>query len=521
MNRKITEEEVKACEELYIKYRGRRHRQIEVEMRAGGWPEFSRRIMYRNVARGIEYGGWIRRFGWEQKVEQLTRETEEREAGRTTFEDWLQTEPSGLKWTARHHAFICERLRLITEGTSKRLMIFLPPRHGKSELVTVRYIAWRLIRNARMNVIIGCYNQKLANRFSRKIKEITTGRVIRSHQRHAAEEWETAPGGSVKAVGVGSGITGFGGDLVVIDDPVKSRAAANSRNFRDKTWDWYKDDISTRLEPGAAVILIQTRWHDDDLAGRLLKDMEAGGEQWDVVLLPALSEGGADMLGRAQGKSLWPERFAAETLHTIKGRLGSRSFSALYQQRPQPAGGTVFKLEWFARRVSKVPGGLRWMRGYDLAVSLKDSADYTASFRCALDKKTGDLYIADGFRKRVEYPEQRQYVIERLAAEPTTGHGIESALHGTALVQDLLRDPRTAGRSLRSVKVDGDKLIRAEAWASRAEQGHIVLVNGPWVDDFLDEVSRFTGRGDAHDDQVDAVSLACQMLNTRKGAIGF
>ncbi|MBK9155816.1 MAG: phage terminase large subunit [Chloracidobacterium sp.] len=587
------EEMARACRELYIKYRGKKHRQIEAEMRSGGWPQFNRRLLYTNVVRGIEYANWIERFGWKDEVERLEREAELRETGRTTFEDWLQTEPSGLRWTARHHAFICEHLRRITEGTSRRLMIFLPPRHGKSELVTVRYIAWRLIRNARINVIIGSYNQRLANRFSRKIKQLTTGRVIRSHQRHAAEEWETAVGGSVKAVGVGAGITGFGGDLIIIDDPVKGRAVANSRTFREKMWDWYRDDISTRLEPHAPIILIQTRWHDDDLAGRLLKEMNEGGEQWEVIRLPALAEAGSsgsppyeggvaaasaagvvlhddtipksavrtphskrplpvltrchsslvprhssrrsphsplpipqsavrtpqseDPLGRADGEALWPGRFDSEELLAARRRLGTRSFDALYQQRPHPEGGTIFRVEWFTHTVAKHPDGLRWFRGYDLAASVKTSADYTASFRVALDKRDGKIYIADGFRKRIEFPDQRRYVLDRMAEEPDTVHCIEEALHGKALVQDLRRNSQAIGRTLRGVRPEGDKLMRAEAWAPYAEEGRVVLVSGPWIAEFIDEVCRFTGKGDAHDDQVDAVSLAVQAMNIRKG----
>ncbi|MGD9590005.1 MAG: phage terminase large subunit [Pyrinomonadaceae bacterium] len=627
------EEMARACRELYIKYRGKKHRQIEVEMRSGGWPQFNRRLLYTNVVRGIEYANWIERFGWKEEVDRLEREAELRETGQTTFEDWLQTEPSGLKWTARHHAFICEHLRRVTEGTSRRLMIFLPPRHGKSELVTVRYIAWRLIRNARMNVIIGSYNQRLANRFSRKIKQLTTGRVIRSHQRHAAEEWETAVGGSVKAVGVGAGITGFGGDLIIIDDPVKGRAVANSRTFREKMWDWYRDDISTRLEPHAPIILIQTRWHDDDLAGRLLKEMNEGGEQWEVIRLPALAEASGsrneekarlidgdhssnrvdaietipqsalrvphspdgvvlhddtipqskapvatapgsdkrplpvltpchsslvprhsasvttapgsdkrpllalpprhlslvtrhssrrtpqseDPLGRADGEALWPGRFDREELLAARRRLGTRSFDALYQQRPHPEGGTIFRVEWFTHTVAKHPDGLRWFRGYDLAASVKTSADYTASLRVALDKRDGKIYIADGFRKRIEFPDQRRYVLERMAEEPDTVHCIEEALHGKALVQDLRRNSQAIGRTLRGVRPQGDKLMRAEAWAPYAEEGRVVLVSGPWIAEFIDEVCRFTGRGDAHDDQVDAVSLAVQAMNIRKG----
>jgi len=521
--RKVKDEAaVEFCRKLYLKYNGGRLEQIEKEMREAGWPTFSRRAMFNRYCKGVLKPGWIERFGWQKIVAANQRK---RRGSLRSFEAWLNQNGHGMSWTARHHRFICRHLRRVTEGECNRLMIFVPPRHGKSELVTVRYAAWRLARDPKLNIIIGCYNQKLANRFSRKIQRVMANSGELSRRRQSADEWQTTAGGGVKAVGVGAGITGFGGDLLIIDDPVKSRAVADSRTFREKSWDWYKDDIHTRLEPGGAVIVIQTRWHDDDLAGRLLKDMDDGGEKWEAVNLAALAEpntcDGADPLGRAEGEALWPERFDADALLAIKRRLGPRSFAALYQQRPQPLGGTIFRPEWFARRASKAPDGLRWARGYDLAVSLKNSADYTASFRSALDTKTGDLYIADGFRKRIEFPEQRRYVLERMAAEPATAHGIELALHGKALVQDLRRDPRAAGRSLRGVKVDGDKLLRAEAWASLAEEGKIVLVNGPWIDDFIDEACRFTGRGDAHDDQIDAVSLAYRMLNRDKNGKGF
>ncbi len=557
---------VDACRELYLKHGGRKHRFIEAEIRAAGWPDFNRRRFYENTVKGVTYPGWIERFGWKEEVELAKKETLERESGRTTFEDWLQVDPSGMEWTARHHAFICQHLRRVTDGTCKRLMIFIPPRHGKSELVTVRYTIWRLLRDQRMNIVIACYNQKLANRFSRKVKQMTAGRVLVSKTRYSVEEWETAAGGSVKAVGVASGITGFGADLIIIDDAVKGRAVANSPVIREKTWDWYKDDIYTRLEPNAAVIVIQTRWHDDDLAGRLLKEMEQDGEKGEVVRLPALSEppalaggqlvgqttsrstagtpitdspkpiegaavpaswppayaGGSDQLGRLEGEALWPTRFDREKLLAIKRQLGAWSFAALYQQRPVPEGGTLFKREWFTTIVSKAPEGLRWSRGYDLAVSLKNSADYTASFRVALDKRTGTIYIADGFRKRIEFPEQRKFVIERMEKEPDTAHGIELALHGQALLQELRTKASTAGRVLVGIKVDTDKLMRAEAWSSYAEEGKIALVNGPWIADFVDEACRFTGRGDRHDDQVDAVSIAVQMIRRReKGMYTF
>src|SRR5207247_56579 len=179
---------------------------------------------------------------------------------------------------------------------------------------------------------------------------------------------------------------------------------------------------------------------------------------------------------RKEGEPLCEERFDRETLLAKKAKMGSYSFSALYQQTPTPAEGGLFKRGWFSRIVDFVPSGLRWFRGYDLAVSTKTSADYTASFRCALDRKSGDLYISDGFRKRIEFPEQRRYITERIREERNTEHGIELALHGQAFVQELWREERLSRSAFRGVRVTADKFTRALAWANRAEAGKVVLV---------------------------------------------
>jgi predicted phage terminase large subunit-like protein len=404
-------------------------------------------------------------------------------------------------------------------------MIFLPPRHSKSETVTVRYTAWRLERDPKMNIILGSYNQKLANRFSRKIRRICEPRMKLSAERNSAEEWETKAGGGVRAVGAGAGVTGFGAGLIVIDDPVKNRAEAESETFRERVWEWFSDDIYTRLEPAGAIVLIQTRWHEDDLAGRLLAAMKSGGERWDVVELPALAERppGADdewmdELGRGDGDALCPERFDRDALLRIKQQLGSYSFAALYQQRPVPSDGGLFKRSWFTKFVDAPPPNLNWVRGYDLAVSTKTSADYTASVRCAIDKN-GTLYLADGFRERIEYPDQRRYVLERMREEKRTSHAIEKAVHGDALVQDIRRDAAGLRAPLKAVRVDADKYTRALTWANLAEDGKVIIVRGAWVDEFITEACSFPGG--RHDDQVDAVSLAVRMFSTRRKAAGF
>jgi predicted phage terminase large subunit-like protein len=507
------------------------------------------------------------------------------------FPSWLKETFPEWKWNWKYQRYLYERLDRVTKGRSKRLMIFMPPRHGKSETVTVRYTAWRLLQDPKLNVILGSYNQKLADRFSRKIRRIVdSGKLIvdssngedansplsiinsQLHRVTAVSEWETPAGGCVRSVGVGGGVAGFGAGLIVIDDPVRNRADAESETYRERVWDWFNDDIYTRLEPNGAIILIQTRWHEDDLAGRLLKEAEDGGEKWEVVKLPALgvednfttetqrrrekksNKGGisvsscnfvvneiettkrheetrnknsspclrasvVDVLGRKPGEALCPKRFDVKALERIRKKIGSYSFSALYQQEPVPTSGGSFKREWFRQVVDSPPPNLRWKRGYDLAISTKTSADYTASFRCAFDKM-GNLYIADGFRKRIEYPEQRRFIIERTQNEPNTEHGIEAAMHGKAVVQELRRDRSLRRFAFREVRVEADKLTRALAWLNLAEAGKVFLVRGPWIDDFIDEVCRFpSGR---FDDQVDAVSIAVSMLSKpMKVSAGF
>lgn len=436
------------------------------------------------------------------------------------FPAWLPVVTPQWVWDWKHQQYLYSALQRVTDGVTKRLMIFMPPRHSKSETVTVRYAAYRLEQSPKMNIILGSYNQTLANRFSRKVKRIAQSRLTLSKDRKAANEWETAIGGGLRAVGVGGGITGFGGNLIMIDDPVKSREEAESETYRDKCWDWFNDDLYTRLEPDGAMILTMTRWHDDDLAGRLLKEMEEGGEEWEVVSLPALAEA-KDPLGRKPGEALCPERYDREALLKREKKLGPYSFAALFQQRPTPLEGALFKREWFKDKVidaEQVPAKLRWARGYDLAVSQKTSADYTASFRCAYDK-LGNLYIADGHRRRMEFPEQQRYVIQRMKGDANTEHGIEKALHGEALVQSLRREQSIRHIPFRAIKVDTDKFTRALAWANLAAEGKVFLVRGPWNADFLDEICRFTGKNDAHDDQVDAVSLAVSMLAKRRGKL--
>lgn len=394
-------------------------------------------------------------------------------------------------------------------------MLFLPPRHGKTELTTIRYPVYRLEQDPRLRIIIGAYNHSLAARFSRRSRRIAGARLQLSEERTAAHDWETLAGGGVRAVGVGSGVTGTGADLIVIDDPVKSREEAESPTYRERVWDWYTNDIYTRLEPGAAVILIMTRWHEDDLAGRILAS--PGAEAWEVVSLPAEAEPG-DPLGRPVGSALCPERYDARTLAEIRQVLG-RDYVALYQQRPQPRGGGMFRREWF-EILPAAPAGGRLVRYWDKAASTKKGSAYSAG--ALLLEKDRAYYVIDMIRGRWS-PLDRERIIKQAAEldrlkfgevaiwieqEPGSG-GLESA---QATIANL------AGYNIRAERPTGDKETRAGPLAAQAEAKNVRLIAGPWNHAFLEELAAFPSG--VYKDQVDAAAGAFSKLALSNPAAG-
>lgn len=380
-------------------------------------------------------------------------------------------------------------------------MLFVPPRHGKSEMVTVRYPVWRLERDPGLRVIVGAYNQLLANKFSRKSRRIAETRLALSRDRTAIEDWETTAGGGIRAVGVGGGITGQGGQLIVIDDPVKNRAEAESEAYQEAVWDWYTDDLYTRLEPGGAMILIMTRWHEKDLAGRILASED--GPNWTVVRLPAEAEEN-DPLKRPVGEPLCPARYDGAALASIKTVLGSYSYAALYQQRPGPREGNMFKRAWF-EIVPAAPVELDPIcRYWDKAATAGDG-DYTAGVK--IGWRDGLYYVLDvvrgqwsagererNMRQTAELDGQRVQV--EVEQEPGSG-GKDSA---GASVRNL------AGFTVHAEPVTGDKVVRAQPFAAQAEAGNVKIVRGEWNASYLDELSAFPAGG--HDDQADASSGA-------------
>lgn len=428
---------------------------------------------------------------------------------------------------AAHHRALASALERVERGECLRLIVNMPPQYGKSELVSVRFPAWYLGRNPDKRMISSSYAANLAEGFSGQARDqIVDDRypygISLKQDTHSKQLWNIAGHrGGYLAAGVGGTVTGHGANVFVIDDPFKNRQEADSETTRNAVWDWYTSVVHTRLRgEDGAIILVCTRWHEDDLAGRLLNEAKQGGEQWEVLSMAAIAEDD-DPLGREPGEALWPDYQSREYLLTKVKPINSRDWSALYQQRPTLEEGAMFKRQWFTGTaddphiVNETPWNLRWVRYWDLAASTKTSADYTASASVAIDGD-GVMWIRDLIRGRWEWPDAKRIMKENMLGEVrNTSHVVEEALHGIAALQELRRDPALHGIPLYGYRVDRDKVQRAMAWASRAEAGKVRLVRGEWVNAFLDEVCSFPLA--THDDQVDAVSGAVATYQTAQG----
>lgn len=284
-----------------------------------------------------------------------------------------------------HHEVIANELQKIEQGTQeyKILILCLPPRHGKSEEATINFPAWFLGRNPDKEIITASYSSELALDFGAKTRDLIKdeayqrifGVQLKSDEKSKAK-WKTDKGGSYTAVGIGGAITGRGANILVIDDPIKNREEAESQLIRDKHWDWFTSTAFTRLEPNGVVILILTRWHLDDLAGRVLLNEELGNKT-KLIRFPAIAI--EDEEYRKQGEPLWPTRYDLTALEEIKGTVGVYDWAALYQQNPVLTENQEFKPEWFKirKRAEVERLNTRKFLTIDTAMSQKESADFT------------------------------------------------------------------------------------------------------------------------------------------------
>jgi predicted phage terminase large subunit-like protein len=408
---------------------------------------------------------------------------------------------------AAHHELIAEKLEAVERGEIDRLMIFMPPRHGKSELASKRFPAWCLGKNPKRQIIAASYNSDLANDFGRNVRNIIAepdfsqvfAGVTLAPDSQAANRMNTNHGGTYVAAGVGTAVTGRGADIALIDDPFKDREEADSERRRELVWDWYRSTLYTRLMPGGAIVLIQTRWHEDDLAGRLL---EQEADQWDVLELPAL---------HPDRGALWPEWYNETALLRIKETIGPREWSALYQQSPQPDEGTFFQRDWF-KEWSDLPA-LRYYGTSDYAVT-DGGGDYTVHRVWGIDA-TGAVYRVDGWKGQTASDIWIEKKLDLIAKyKPLAWFG-EGGVIQKAIEPMLMRrmQERKVFCRLEWLSSVADKPTRARSFQAMAASGRVYFEPGADLSEFL------VFPAGKHDDDVDTASLIGRAIDQAHPAV--
>jgi predicted phage terminase large subunit-like protein len=425
---------------------------------------------------------------------------------RDDFGEWAGAALPPEHKPAAHHRLLMSRLADLCAGEIDRLMVLMPPGSAKSTYGSVLFVPWWLSRHPASSVIACAHTDSLAEEFGGRVRGLIGEHSLKLGYglggRRARHDFRTTCGGSYYAAGVHGAITGRRADLILIDDPVRSHADVESPQQRENLWNWYRSDLLTRLKPGGRVVLIMTRWHPDDIGGRLLQHER----HWHCLRLPALAEAD-DPLGRAVDAPLWPEWEGAEDLARKRAIVGEHAWAALFQQSPRPKGDLLFKAGRLAVIDTAAP--TQTVRGWDLAATGADRGgdpDWTVGVKLGREA-SGRFVVLDVIRLRGEPLAVEQAILRAAQVD------------GAETVISLPQDPGQAGKTqirylasqLAGFRVQcsaesGSKSTRAMPVASQIEAGNVALMRGQWNYAFLEEMGEFpVGR---KDDQVDALSRA-------------
>ena len=407
---------------------------------------------------------------------------------------------------AKHHLRLISELEAVERGEVQKLMVFMPPGSAKSTYSSILFPPWFLGRNPKLSVLGASNTTDLAETFSRRVRNIVNGQAYKavfgfgiSSDAGGAGHWETERGGEFFAAGVGAAIAGRRADLGLIDDPIKTREEADSERIRAKHWEWYLNDFLPRLKPGARQILIQTRWHEDDLGGRILA-REAS--QWRIISLPMLA-GSNDPIGRQPGERLWPEWFTEEMIDAA--RLDTRSWNSLYQQDPVPEEGDYFRKDNFSE-YTQIPLNLRIYAASDFAVT-EGGGDFTEHGIFGVDQLM-NVYVLDWWRGQTKSDQWIEKMIDLMGEwKPLVWFG-EAGPIRRAIEPFLMRRMSERGTFCRIewMASINDKVVRARAIQALASVKSIVW---PKVSKWRSEVEKQLLQFPAgkYDDAVDVFSL--------------
>jgi len=411
-----------------------------------------------------------------------------------------------------HHIEIIQMLERIERGELNRLMILMPPRHGKSELASIQFPAWFIGRNPDKQIIQASYSGDLAVGFGRQVRNLISSEEYQNifslklaEDSQAKGRWNTDGRGSYNAMGVGGATTGKGADVLIIDDPLKNRQDADSPVIRDNIWDWYRSTARTRLSPTGAIILIMTRWHDDDLAGRILTQ----GGQWEILKFPAIAT--QDEKFRKQGEPLWADYFTLENLNLTQKDLGRYEWSALYQQEPIDEASQEFKKIWFRKRTWAEVERLntRKFLTIDTAISKQASADYTGICQNFID--TENIWNLKAKRMKINPTELIDLVFNLQEKNHFEKIGIEKTIYLDTLQPFLEAEMRKRNKYLPIVELHHNqqsKPLRIRGLIPRYEYNGVFHIENE-CNDLEEELLRFPNA--VHDDVADAAAYQIQL----------
>ena len=454
-------------------------------------------------------------------LEEQLKRLQTRELAQESFMAYVQHVYEGFI-VGRHHKIISEKLERIADGTLKRLIVNMPPRHSKSEFASYLMPSWFLGRNPKLKIIQATMNTELAVRFGRKVRDLIADPIYHDvfpntdlkPDSQAAGRWETSAGGEYFAAGVGAAMTGRGADLLIIDDPHSEQDALSSTAY-DNTYEWYTSGPRQRLQPGGAIIIVQTRWSKKDLTGRLLaaqgKDMMS--DQWEVVEFPAIMP---------SGEPLWPEFWNKDELLKVKAALSVSKWNAQWQQDPTSEETAVIKREWWQEWDEEdIPNLDYIIQSYDTAYSKKETADYSAitTWGVFQPHNNGDehLILLDAKRGRWNFPELKQIALEENEYWEPDLMLIEAKASGTPLADEMRLQNLPVATFAPGRKRGGggmDKTTRMHMVSPIFESEKVWYPAGEkFADEVIEEVASFPNG--EHDDFCDSMTMA--LMRFRQG----
>lgn len=481
-----------------------------------------------------------------EKAAILMREAEEREQREFSPEEAARRELANREMCRRYylpfvmrfnpdylagwvHKDICRRLEKFSDDVankrSPRLMLAMPPRHGKSLLSSKTFPAWHLGKYPTHEIMCCSYSGALSMTFSRNVRTLLRDPMYLpvfpdtqlDPESQSVEAWLTTAGGGLTSAGVGGAITGKGAHILIIDDPVKNHEDADSATAREAVWNWYTSTAYTRLAPGGGVIVIMTRWHQEDLAGILIEQQKFGGDTWEIINYPAIAEHDEDF--RKQGEALHPERYDEAALKKIEGVLPPRDWLALYQQRPTAEDGTYFTrdmIEFYRKEDLPEEHTLRNYSAWDLAIGQKEMNDWSVCMNASMDMRE-KLYIRSRIKRRMSSEEIVQAMCDNFIATDSDVTGIEKGQIEMSIEPFLQKEIRH--RKLYRFYIEKlkpgkrDKILRARSIQGLMQQKRVLFPHpddAPWVHDLIAELMAFPNG--KHDDQVDALAWLGLML---------